>query len=435
VETAPPSQKAWMWLQFTRNRRVIGGLLLWTLLWAGLNTVDPSGHGMTRWLSEVRGCLPLLAGGLAAMVLLRGLHAWEGWEPLLLMAAYGLLGLVSSVFFSPDPAVASYWASLYLAVPVVLLCIKRSDVGSLALLLNVTWLFVAAIGSLLVAIAVWAIGPHGGRSLYAAIAFLPSVGGIPMVRSTGIARYAAIIGLVALARILYGRRLIVRVAWSVGALLCGLILWYSLSAGASVACLVAVFVILLLSRNTRLIMAVIVMGLGATWLFHDTIWRNLFRAKTIDHFFSGRFDIWRSAWEMLIDSPALGFGFHADRLLMEWPFHNHISNAFLHAFVQSGVLGGILFALAWVWVCWLLVRWIRGTWTQSAAIRLTVMEVTGVMVFLTLRALFESSGAFFGVDWLILSVLMAYVFAVTRSPGCSGLVSAAPRGPAKAWQT
>jgi Zn-dependent protease with chaperone function len=44
-----------------------------------------------------------------------------------------------------------------------------------------------------------------------------------------------------------------------------------------------------------------------------------------------------------------------------------------------------------------------------------VIQVAGVMVFLFLRSLFESTGAFFGVDWIILAPLLMYLQIVNRS--------------------
>ena len=38
-----------------------------------------------------------------------------------------------------------------------------------------------------------------------------------------------------------------------------------------------------------------------------------------------------------------------------------------------------------------------------------LIEIAGVMVFFMIRGITESSGAFFGADWLLLAPLLAYI--------------------------
>jgi len=133
-----------------------------------------------------------------------------------------------------------------------------------------------------------------------------------------------------------------------------------------------------------------------------------FRGITFSKSFSslsGRTYVWKAGWEAFKESPALGFGFHADRLL----FGTHLHNAVLHALVQTGLIGTIPFVagltLGWVFLFNVLINRARLPYVyQHLAI-----QSGGILAFLSVRMLTESTGAFFGVDWLILAPLLLYL--------------------------
>lgn len=141
---------------------------------------------------------------------------------------------------------------------------------------------------------------------------------------------------------------------------------------------------------------------------------------------SGRTLVWAEAWELFKRAPAFGSGFHADRRLLG----THIHNSFLHALVQTGSIGATMFvaALGLGWVLLLIAVKNRGYLT--VAHQGLVVQSTGVLTFLSIRTLTESTGAFFGVDWLILAPLLLYLQVVaTRQRELLDLRQASAQAP------
>jgi O-antigen ligase len=127
--------------------------------------------------------------------------------------------------------------------------------------------------------------------------------------------------------------------------------------------------------------------------------------------FTGRTAVWAEGWNLFTRSPLLGYGFHADRLKLG----HHMHNSFLHAMVQTGLVGTIPFVAALLlgWV--LLLKALRNLLRLPGNHKHLVIQTAGVLAFLTLRSIPESTGAFFGVDWLLLAPLLLYLQVVNHS--------------------
>lgn len=389
-------------------------VVLWIMLWGGLNASPVQLGEAVRVIDVVHGLrafLPLLAGALAlGYQIRRRVWPWPLRSPLGLMTMYGLVGAVASLAFSPQPMISLYWCGVYLSVLAVLgrWLSGPESLPQVARLVRLNWMVVAGIGVVVSAVAVRAALSRGADSFYNISALVPSLGAMPMSRATGIARYAAVIGIVCLAQALAGAGGVRRWLWSAGGAVCTWVLWLAHSAGANLAFLGGVGLVLLLRVRPRVILGLLFLGSVVAATQPNLIVSRLLRDKTTATLLSGREEIWVSGIELVRDSPIFGLGFHADRLLLPWPFLNHISNAFLHATVQAGIAGSALFAIAWLWGWALLLRLRRernGRYPAEA--RVLTVELGGVLAFLTVRALFESSGAFFGVDWLILAPVLA----------------------------
>ena len=121
--------------------------------------------------------------------------------------------------------------------------------------------------------------------------------------------------------------------------------------------------------------------------------------------FTGRKAVWEEALSLIKDSPIIGFGFHADRLLLS----THMHNSILHATLQTGLLGGIPFVAAMILAWALFIRMLRRLALLSGSHKHLVIQCGGVLAFLTMRSFPESTGAFFGVDWLILAPILFYL--------------------------
>jgi O-antigen ligase len=90
----------------------------------------------------------------------------------------------------------------------------------------------------------------------------------------------------------------------------------------------------------------------------------------------------------------------------------HMHNSYLHSMIQSGILGGLVFAAAIIAV-WVLiikhklikrVKFLKG---NEKKLLMSSILLTG---FLTSRSFFESTAAFYGVDLLILVPAVSYIF-------------------------
>jgi O-antigen ligase len=126
--------------------------------------------------------------------------------------------------------------------------------------------------------------------------------------------------------------------------------------------------------------------------------------------FSGRTAVWVEGWRLFKTSPLIGFGFHADRLMLG----THLHNSMLQALLQAGLIGAIPFVAAVIfgWVSFF--RIVLKLAQIPVAHKHLVIQCGGVLAFLTMRSLPESTGAFFGVDWLILAPVLFYLQVVNN---------------------
>jgi len=121
--------------------------------------------------------------------------------------------------------------------------------------------------------------------------------------------------------------------------------------------------------------------------------------------FTNRTDVWRQGIKILGESPILGYGFHADRLILK----AHVHNSLVHALVQTGLLGTIPYVAALLIGWFLLLNLVRKINQTLEASKTLIIQTAGILTFLTIRMIPESTGAFFSVDWLILAPLLLYL--------------------------
>lgn len=131
------------------------------------------------------------------------------------------------------------------------------------------------------------------------------------------------------------------------------------------------------------------------------------KISEVKDFFSltGRTTFWGEGLSLYKDSPIIGRGFHADRMLIG----DHIHNAYIYALLQTGTIGFLAFisALVLAWV--LLVRLLLRLRYITGLDRAILIHTTGIAAFFAVRTIPESTGAFFSVDWLILAPILLYV--------------------------
>jgi O-antigen ligase len=408
-------------------------LVLWAMLWATLNT-NPGGISVRdTWLDifhSLRAYLVLLAAYLAVLIILmrRSFSLPLSRAPLGLFAVYGLIGVIASLLLSPKPAIAFYWAAAHLSVPVVLgsILLGANSLARIRQVINLNWVIVGALSLAVLAVS-WDVIFTGGlrlrdtgefRAGYLVTSFKPEIFDMPMVRATGSGRFAAVLGVVALCRLWY-RRGVWRLIWMLLLLFSLGMLFLFQARGAIVAFMAASFLVLVLHLGVKakvVIPPAVVLLFAVVWGFGFplSLWQYLARGQSVDSFLyqvSGRRETWEAGWVVFLESPLLGFGFQADRFLVE----QHMHNSFFQALVQTGLVGTTFFVgafvSAWVW----LFRSLKRRTRMPSAERPWLIETAGVLAFLTVLSISQSTGAFYGVEWLLLAPLVAHIQILGRS--------------------
>jgi O-antigen ligase len=396
---------------------MIAAVVLWTLVWAGTY----SDVSKFRWESlllspfsfalALRPFLPIVAFALSLVVLGKServtLVLSRG--PILALALYGVVGGFF-FFLSPDPFLSVYWAALFFsAVFVAWTLVNQEDPERQArAMMDVN------VAVILVLVIFYLFGPlwpilRGAPNprLYR----LPF--GLGIQTANGVGRFAGVLALVALSR-LRQPEIVKRALWLSLFAVSVLSLALSESRTAILGFIAGSLLIVVANRKWSWLIA----GVPAVFYFLYKawfVWR--FKGSIENAFFlTGRETTWRKALDLSLRSPLVGHGFHADRLMLEG---EHVHMAYLHSLIQSGLLGAVLFSLAFVglWVLIVKNRVIQRTARVGGVQNFLLTESLAVLGFLAARSFFESTAAFYGVDLFFLVPCMAYIqIWVERNP-------------------
>jgi len=398
-------------------RTIPMSIVLWVMLWAAID----SGpwywrHPVGFWqhVHAVRALLPFLAMGLAFIIIFarQTQFAFTWISPLGLMGLYGLVGILATMF-STRPLGALCWGCFYLSVFVVigLIIAKPHTLRSANQLITTNWLIIASYAFVLVFIARNELFQEGLRlSGYGIIHRIPTIIEMPMSRSSGIGRFAAIPAVIAFSRVLNGKG-VFRSIWVIPLVIFTAVVIIMQSRGAVFGVAAGFCLVLILHRaNLRIIFVVILVLVTALYVdekIPDRTLEYVYRGQDRVAFFSltGRTHTWAEGWELFKRSPFIGFGPQADRYSL---YGQHIHNAYLYALVQSGILGTIPFVAAWILAWVQFIRLFRRRDVIPQQQRLLLYEAGAVFAFFTVRSIPESSAAYFGVDLLIITPLLAY---------------------------
>ncbi len=398
-------------------------MVLWGALWLNLgsdytNLSSPS--GLLDWFHALRAVLPFLAVALACSGVTRGKRfafAWQG--PLRLMALYGVIALASSLL-SVAPFRALYWGGLYVSAFIVMeTAVAGADpLDRSARLLILMWLVVAAYAVGLTVIS-WDILFDQGGWLFSdreIINEMPVVAGVGMSRSTGVGRFAAVAAVLAFARLRYMRganRLLF------GAAFCGFVAVALMTrARMPLLGLVAGVVFVMLVRRGRAGLFLAACALALVMLadvtFQEGVGALVYKRRSSEDLMTmaGRTEVWKAGWQVFLQSPLLGLGPLADRFHMGWIC---ISNTWLLALMQAGILGTAFFVASWVIGWRLFFRNLRSLeWLQEKH-QVLLVEAGAVLAFFTIRSIPETTAAALSVDLLAIVPILAYLEILDRS--------------------
>ncbi len=389
---------------------MIFSLVLWGLVWGGMFTGPynlvpfPSIHDRLALFQGLRALLPVAAAYIALLWALASRARFRfGATTLGLLTFYGGLGLVASIFLSPDTPTALYWATVYLApLLVVWFVIERPE--PLPVLRAILRANNAIVIFLMLAVLPEAARFGFGQAVRREIYMMPF--GLGEVRANGVGRYAIVVLIIAGVSLVTSHSK-TRLAWLPLVVPAVFILMQTQSRSSLLGLAVAsMLFVLIRGVNLRFLVAgpvaaYVIWVSGVTW-----------RAKGVLGslvFLTGRQSTWQKGLARIGESPVLGWGFHADRLLLD---SEHMHNSYLHAAIQAGIGGALLFAAAVV-VLWAFL-WRGGVLgrirTAAEPDQAFLMQSVLILGFLTARSVFESTAAFYGVDLLLFVPAVCYVY-------------------------
>jgi len=389
---------------------MIPSLVLWLMVWAGMYTGIynltplPSIHDPLALFQGARALLPIMAAYFCLLWALATRARFRfGLTSLGFLCCYGALGLLASVFYSPDKVTALYWGSAYLA-PLLAAWFITERPDPLPVLRTVLRLNAAVIICLMLAVLPEAYRFGFGRETRFEIYMLPF--GLGEVKANGVGRYALIVLIIAFANLATssGKKRLLWLPLTIPALFL-LMQTQSRSSLLGLA-VVSMLFVLIKGVNLRFLVAGPVAAY-AIWVSGFT-WRAKGEISSLV-FLTGRDNTWQKGLTQIGHSPIFGWGFHADRLLLD---SEHMHNSYLHAGIQAGLIGALLFAAA-VAVLWAFL-WksgvIRRIRTVEGPDQALLMQSVLILGFLTARSLFESTAAFYGVDLLLLVPAVCFIY-------------------------
>jgi O-antigen ligase len=394
---------------------MIYAAFLWGLVWGGMftglyNATSILMHKSTlSYIQGLRAFLPLVAAYLCLVWLLakRPKFPFAG-APLGYLFGYCFIGLLSSLFLSPIVVSSIYWLGLYLApLLVIWFCVEKKD--ALAVLRLIMRLNYAFFFFLTFIIMPESLRVGWGRVPPFQQYSLPF--GLGTQRTNGAGRFALVVIIVCIIRFLNTRSRI-RLVWPVLLAPAFFLLLQTQSRTA------------LLGLAVTAVLLVFLMGLDWRYLFIGPImaagaYVSGFKLRArgqMDNLIglTGRETTWEKGIEQIRHSPFLGWGFNADRILLN---AEHMHNSYLHAALHTGLLGALLFALTFIslWILILKSRIILRARDVVGPNRPFLFESILIIGFLTTRGFFESTGAFYGVDLLLFVPAAAFVGLMSRA--------------------
>ena len=388
-------------------------LILWVCLWLNLNSGFwniQSPYNANDWQLLIRAVLPFAVLPTACFLLLgRSKLHFPRNAPSRLLMAYGAFSTLAAIF-SPEPLWSLYWSMTFLATILVAWTFvdRRDPVESTRQLLQVTWVATFIVAAI--------IGYQARNTVFGDTGIgggvLPELNGLS--RASGVARWAAVPGLVCLVRAYHSRRPSL-IAFFLGAAAGSFFIVYRMqSRGAVFGSVAALLFALLVSSKMRryalpfaVVALVVIVLLDSPATFSNRIATYLERGQTREEFLSmtGRTRAYDEGLAAFQDAPLFGRGQWADRLII----HEHVHNSYLQAMLNGGIFGAIPYFASWVAGWMLFFRLQKRRARLSPKDRVCLLEAGTVMMFFTVRAIPETTTASFAVDLLVMVAVYVYL--------------------------
>jgi O-antigen ligase len=342
-----------------------------------------------------------LVGIVAATLLLR--FSMKAINPLAVLPkgavgwlmAYGLVNLASTAW-SIYPAWTAYKSLEFLTDVALLAAILASVQSSREYRTILDWTWVLYGGLILV---VWAeVFMWPSQALEQGQGLLgESINGVvPSVASNTVGRMGAIIGIVAMSRLMRPSQ---HRAFYAAVFLLGLTsLIFSQSRGALAGFLVASIVLLIAMRRRVLLVAVVVTLLAVllTPATRDVAWQFVLRGEDTEmvQSLSGRISWWNAAWERFLERPLAGYGGYAGPrfavlAVIGQSETTNLHNTWLEVLLSTGILGLMPLLAAVLATCRALWRF-RARALAKAESGVLWIEAAGILIVLLVASMFNT---------------------------------------------
>jgi len=386
------------------------------LLWGNINSgpwhLKSVPQTAIDWMNASRAAIPFLVMPAALAIWGKRGPLSRRWTPTHVWAVYGGVCCAFGMVDQGGVFNAIYWATAYLgAFVIVMVCLQNDEVASAAAFNRVTWLLATIVITVLTVAArdVLVEGEGLNASAYGVSARMESIAGMPMSLATGMARFAAVPGLVGFGLALRGRGVwrIFGAAVFVG----GAVFMYIMQSRGATAGYAAASLLMVWFSSRRGWIAGVAIGIaiaGAVALnaIPEEMISHLARGQSAEELVSmtGRMRPWENALNEMAKNPVLGHGFEADR----WLIGEHVHNTYMYALVAGGAVGLVVFVVGLVWAWVLFGRLILNPAVGALGQGLTLLQAGGVFAFFTVRSIPEVCGSNYAVDYLVMLPAMMY---------------------------
>lgn len=407
-----------------RNIRIwitpTSALVLWICLWLNLNTgfwnINLPDTFYDLQLS-VRAALPIAVFPLATfLLLLRKRLPLPRSSPSRLLLVYGMLSTLAALF-SPQPLWSLYWSVCFLSTILAAWMFVEPwySLESARQLLLITWIATFVVAAVISYEARDSVFGDINTGYYNVFTELNGLS-----RASGVARWAAVPGLVSLVHVYYNRRFSHIAFFLATATISFFIVYRMQSRGAIFGSVAALLFTLIISSKIRryalpfAVLAIIVLFiLDSPTSVSNSLAAYLERGQTREQFLSmtGRTRAYEESFSAIEEAPIFGRGQWADRLTIK----EHVHNSFLQSLLNAGILGGIPYTASWITGWWLFYKLQKRRAELVLKDQVHLLECGAVMMFFTVRAIPETTTASFAVDLLVMVAIYVYLESLTLS--------------------